>query len=109
MQYAIGCESIHTDVDEGQLPVWRTAGVRRDQRDQFIAAHNRKPPSSTKAIACTVRNIEHHEVDSSEILADKFGDKRPQELMAQALKTLEEAMESYMVEVTADPHSRSSN
>jgi len=65
---------------------------------------NGKPPWSTKAFVHTVRGIEHHDVVSSEIFADEFPDKHPGERMKEALITLEEATEAYMVEVTAEFH-----
>jgi len=49
-----------------------------------------------------VREIEHHDVVSSGIFADEFRDKGPQEWTKQALKSLEEATESYMVDVIAE-------
>ena len=79
-------------------------GVCREQRNEFIAARNGKPPWSTKAFVRTVREIEHHDVVSSGIFADEFPDKRPHEWTKQALITLEEATEAYMVEVTAKFH-----
>ena len=57
----------------------------------------------------TVHEDEHHDDVSSGIFADKFGDKHPQEWTKQALNSLEGATELYMVEVTSDSHSRSSN
>jgi len=51
-----------------------------------------------------VREIEHHDIVSSGIFADEFPDKRPREWTKQALITLEEATEAYMVEVTAQFH-----
>jgi len=78
--------------------------VERELRNEFIAALNRKPPWSTKAFVRTVRDIEHHDVVSSGILADEFPDKHPREWTKQALITLEEATEAYMVEVTAEFH-----
>jgi len=83
--------------------------VRRELHDQFIASHNGKSPWSTKSFVWTVREIEHHEVISSGIFADEFRDKRPREWMKKALKTLEEATESYMVEVIPGSHCTSSN
>jgi len=71
---ANGCESIHINVDDGRLTVSRTAGVRRELRDQCIAAYNGKSPWLTKAIVCTVREIEDDGVVSSEAFADEFGD-----------------------------------
>jgi len=77
------------------------SGVRRELRDQFIAARNGKPPWSSKALIRTVREIEHHDVIITGIFADEFCDKGPREWTKQALKTLEEATESYIVEVIA--------
>jgi hypothetical protein len=57
----------------------------------------------------TVREIEHHDVVSSGNLADEFRDKRPRDWTKQGLKTLEEATESYMVEVLPGSHCTSSN
>ena len=50
----------------------------------------------------TDREIEHHDVVSSGIFAGEFHDKGPWEWTKQALKTLEEATECYMVEVLAE-------
>jgi hypothetical protein len=103
-QHAFGCEYIHSEVNGRQLTIYHTAGVRRKLRDQFIAAHNGKPPWSTKAFVCTVREIEHHDVVSSGIFADEFPDKHPHQWTKHALITLEEATEAYMVEVIAVFH-----
>jgi len=51
--------------------------------------------------AHTVHKIDHHDVVSSGIFADEFFDKHPCEWTMQALITLEEATEVYMVEVIA--------
>jgi len=75
-------------------------GVRRELHNEFIAARNGKPPWLTTAFVHTVREIEHHDVVSSGILADEFPDKHPREWTKQALITLEEATEAYIVEVT---------
>jgi hypothetical protein len=88
----------------GQLTKLRTAGVGRELRNELIAARNGKPRLSTKAFVRTVREIEHHDVVSSGIFADEFPDKRPCEWTKQALISLEEATEGYMVEVTAEFH-----
>jgi len=56
------------------------------------------------AFGRTVREIDHHNVVSSGIFADKFGDKRRRECTKKALNTLEEATEANMVEVVADSH-----
>jgi hypothetical protein len=58
----------------------------------------------TQAFVCTVHEIEHDDVVSSGIFADEFPDKRPQEWMKQALVTLEEDTEAYMVEVAVEFH-----
>jgi len=73
-------------------------------RNEFIAAGNGKPPWSTQAFVRTVSKIEHHDVVSSGIFAEEFPDKRPCEWTKQAVITLEEATEAYMVEVTAEFH-----
>jgi len=103
-QHAVGCECIHIEAIGSQLTVERTAGVRRELRDEFFAARNGKPPWSTKAFICTVHEIKHHDVVSSGIFADEFPDKYPQEWTKQVLITLEEATEVYMIEVTAEFH-----
>ena len=97
-QHTIGCEYLHIDVERSQIMIWYTAEVRRELGAQFIAAHNGKPPWSTKAFVRTVRDIEHQDVVSSGIFVNKFRDNGPREWTKQALKTLEEAMELYMVE-----------
>jgi len=84
--------------------VSRTAGIRRELRNVFIAARNGKPPWSTKPCVRTVHEIEHYNVVSSGIFAEEFPDKRPCEWTKQALITLEEATEAYMLEVTAEFH-----
>jgi hypothetical protein len=54
-----------------------------------------------KAYVRKVREIELHDVVSSGIFAHEFHDKGPREWTKQAFKTLEEATESFMVEVIA--------
>jgi len=103
-QHGVQCEYIYMEANCGQLTVSRTAGVPRKLRNEFIAARNGKSPWSTKAFIHTVRKIEHHDVVSSGIFADEFPDKHPCVWTKQALITLEEAMEEYMVEVTAEFH-----
>ena len=78
--------------------------VHRELRNESIAACNRKPPRSTKAFVRTVREIEHHDAVSSGIFTDQFPDKHPRQWTTQALITLEEPTEAYMVEVTAEFH-----
>jgi len=48
--------------------------------------------------------MEHHDVVSCGIFAYEFHDERPWQWTKQALITLEEAMEAYMVEVIAKSH-----
>jgi len=79
MQHAIGCEYLHIDVDGGQLIIECTAGVRKELRDQFIAACNDKLPWLTKEFVRTVCEIEHHDFISSGMFADEFLDNGPQE------------------------------
>ena len=79
-------------------------GARRELSYEFIATRNGKPPLTTKAFFRTVREIEHHDAVSSRIFADEFPDKHPREWTKQALITLDEATEAYMVEVTAKSH-----
>jgi hypothetical protein len=76
--------------------------VHRELHDQFIAACNGKPPWWTKAFIRTARDIKPHEVVSHESFADEFRDKGLREWTKQALKTLPEVTESYMVEVIAE-------
>jgi len=58
----------------------------------------------TKAFVRKVREIEHLDVVSSGIFADEFRVKHPREWTKQALIMIEEAMEAYMVEITAEFH-----
>ena len=78
--------------------------MHRELRNEFIAACKGKPPLSTKELVRTVSEIEQHDVVSSGIFAYEFPDERPCESTKQALITLEEATEEYMVEVTAAFH-----
>jgi len=55
-----------------------------------------------KAFVRTVCEIEHHDVVSSGIFPYEFPDKGPWEWTKQAVKTQEEATESYMFEVIAE-------
>jgi len=57
-----------------------------------------------KASVSTDREIEHHDVVRSWVFADRLPDKHPSERTKQALVTLEEATEVYMVEVLAESH-----
>ena len=103
-QHAVGSEYIHMEANSGQLTVSRTAGVRRELHNECIAARNGKPPWSTKVFVRTVCDIEHHDVVISGIFPDESPHKCPREWTKQVLIRLEEAMETYMVEVTAEFH-----
>jgi hypothetical protein len=103
-QHAVGCNCILIVANSGQLTESRTASFRRELRNEFIAARNGKPPSSTKVFFRTVCDIEHHDVGTSGTFSHEFPDKRPREWTKQALITLEEATKAYMVEVTAEFH-----
>jgi len=78
-QHEIGCKYIHTMVNGGQITVSHIAGVRRELHDQFIAAHNGKPPWSRKAFVRTFRGIDEHDVVSSGIFVYEFHVQHPRE------------------------------
>jgi len=103
-QLAGRCEFIHTVIKGRQLTIYHIAGVRRELRDQFITARNRKPPWPTKVIVRTVGEIKHHDVGSSVILAYEFPENHPHKWTKKALITLAEATEAYVVEVLAASH-----
>jgi len=103
-QPAVCCECIYSMVNSCRLNLYHTAGVHRELRDQFITANNWKPTWPSKAFLRTVCEIEHHDVVSSGILAHDFPDKHPCKWTGQALITLEEATEVYMVQVIAESH-----
>jgi len=98
----IGCEYSRIKADRSQLIIHHAASVCRELCDQFIAARNGKPPWLTKAFVRTVHGIEHHDVVSSGIFAEQFSDKNPWEWTEQAWTMLQDATESYMVEVIAE-------
>jgi len=99
---AIGCKCRHIEVHSCQLMIYHTAGVRREVRDQFIAAHNWKPPWSSNAFVRIFHKIKHHDVVSSGMFAVELSDKNPWQWTEQALTTLADATEAYMVEVIAE-------
>ena len=103
-QRAIGCDYIHKMAKGPRLFVCCTVSVRRELRNQSIAAHNRNLPWSTKAFVCTFLKIKHHYVVNSGTFADEFRDMHPREWTKQSLITFEEATEAYMVEVIAESH-----
>jgi hypothetical protein len=57
-----------------------------------------------KAFVRIVQEIERHDVVSARIFADEFPDKHSRKSTKQAVITLEETMEAYMVEVIAKFH-----
>jgi len=103
-QHAVGCEYIHIQVNSNLLTEQCTAGVRRELHNQFITARNRNHPRLTMAFVRTVSEIKCCDVVSSGIVADEFRDNHPCEWTKQALISLEEATEVYMVEVFAESH-----
>jgi hypothetical protein len=100
-QQTCGCASHKIDIQGGQLTIKFTAGVYRELHDKFIATLNGKPPWSWKALIRTVHTTKHDDIVMAVIFVDGFRDNHLQEWTTQALKTLEEATESYMVEVIA--------
>jgi hypothetical protein len=58
-QHTIKCESIHLDVDNGELTISFTAGVRMELHDQTIATRNTKPAWPAMAFVRKVRETEH--------------------------------------------------
>jgi hypothetical protein len=76
-----------------------TAGVGRMLRDQFITACNITPSWSTKIFISTVRKIKKHDVICSGTFASEFPEKPLLEWTKLALKPIQEATESCMVEV----------
>jgi hypothetical protein len=96
-QLVIGCECIDINVNDQQFTVYSTAGVRRELPHQFVAAHNTKPPWSTKAFVRTVREIEHHNVACSVIFGNAFPYKHPREWTTQPVIPLGEASKEYVV------------
>jgi len=103
-QHAIGCENIHTVANGRQFTVSHTAGLHTEIRDQWMAARNGKPSSSTKAFVPIVRKIKPHDVVSSGIFADEYQYNHPHEWTKEANTTLVEATEAYMVEVITESH-----
>jgi len=69
-----------------------------------MAACTGKRQCSTKAFVSTVCEIKHHDVVSYRILVHKFSDQRPREWTQQAITTLVDATEAYMVDVIAESH-----
>ena len=87
-QQTIWCENSWIRVDGRPLMIWHAAGVRRELRDQLLAARNGNPPWSTKASVRTVCEIEHYDVMRSGNFVNEFSDKNPREWTKQALTTV---------------------
>jgi hypothetical protein len=66
-----------------------------------MSASSNAPLAETQ-LQHTVCEIEHHDVVSSVIFADEFRYNGPQVWTKQGLKTVEEATESYMIELIAE-------
>jgi hypothetical protein len=77
-------------------------GVRREQRNEFIAASNGKPLWSTNLFIRTFRAFKRHDVVSSGAFAGESPEKYPCEWTKKALITLEEDTEAYKEEVPAE-------
>jgi hypothetical protein len=103
-QHPIQCEYIHVKVNDGQLMVYYTASIHRELRNQFVSARNGNLQWLTKAFVRSVTKIELHDVVSSRIFLDKFWGNCQWEQTKQAVITLEETTEEYMVEVIAESH-----
>jgi hypothetical protein len=101
-QYAMRCESLHSEVEGGQLTIAYTAEVHIELCDQFNAARKGKPLWLTKAFLNRVCKIKHHDVVSSAMFVDEFRDTDFREWPKQALNSLDEAAGSYMVKVIAE-------
>ena len=87
-----------------QLAIIRKAGVPRDLHDQLTPVCNGKPPRLMEVFVGTVCKFEHHYGISSLGLVYELHVRHPRQWMKQALNTLEEPMELYMVEVIAESH-----
>jgi len=78
-QHMSRCQYSQIELDCSQVLVYPAPGVYRELSDQFIPARDRKPPWSSKAVVSTVCEIEHHDIGSSGIIADKVIDQNPRE------------------------------
>jgi len=58
----------------------------------------------TSIFVCTVSIIQPHEVVSSGIIPDEYGDKHSQQFKKEVWKTLEEATQLYMVVIITKSH-----
>jgi hypothetical protein len=76
-QHAVGCEYFHTMVNSHQLTVYCRVGIHQMLHDERISADKGKTPWSTKTSVCTIRNMSHHDVLSSGILADELPYNHP--------------------------------
>jgi len=83
-QHAIGCEYIHIVVNGCHLTDYLKVDICIELSDQFIAAHNGKLPSWTKAFVHTEPEMEHQDVVRSRFFAEGFRDMYPWERTKQA-------------------------
>jgi hypothetical protein len=104
MLHGVGCESIHIKAMRCQLSLKYTPGVGREVSNEFIAAHDCNAPLASKADFRTVRKIEHHDLVRAGNFTDVFPEKHRHKCMKQACITLDESMEAYMIDVTAEIH-----
>jgi len=102
MHNAIQCDEIHDEVDIRQQSIYWTSSIQWELYDEFCSVHEWYPPWSSNALVGIVRNIKQHEVISSAMFAFEFHEQHSWELMKEALNTLEEVMEAYIVEVIAE-------
>jgi len=107
--HAMGCESILINVNDCHPTILCTDGEYRELCYQFIAVDNGKRSWSMKAVVHTVRRIENHDDLCRGNLTNKCCDRRLRQCTNQEAKNLDKANESYMDEVLAESHFRSSN
>jgi len=104
MQHVIECELTHIGVDGYQQTIQFTAGIWRDLSEQQKAAYNGNPPSSSMGICCISLEIERHCSIISGIVLSDFHVNHVWQYTKQALNTVENAMEAYVVGVPAKSH-----
>jgi len=103
-QHTIRCDYIHIVGNSRQLTIYCMAGICRVLWDKLIAAHDGKPPLLTTGSVRTVCGIDHLDPVPFGIVGDKLCHDGSREWTNQALNSLEEASEAYMVEVIAKSH-----
>jgi len=98
----IRCENGCIEIEGRQLTISQTAGLLREQRDQFISTRYVKPPWSTNPLVHTAFKIKHHDVVSSGIFANEFSDKHPCEWTKLALTAQDDPTNAFTLEVIAE-------